>query len=267
MDHGNTPVRGQLAVKMLYDCGLEHIPIFIGRPTPGIVGEHTAIDESKSDQMVWADGFNKLKPNTKPAAEFIIETLNKYPGEVILFTVDPVVNFADVIDKDPEALKNAKQVVSMFGSVEKGSGGDEPTAEWNVRGSIEAGKKLMTSGVNILLAPLNCNDHVIVNDQYLTAIFNRQTPLTDALGALYALWWKHADWATHPKMCDGVAIGMVLWPELFKTKDMFVYVDDNGFTKVDKTKSPNCIVGLKIDDKEFVQRLYRRLVEQNYKRD
>ncbi|MDX1284709.1 MAG: nucleoside hydrolase, partial [Draconibacterium sp.] len=208
MDHGNTPGRAQLAVKMLYDCGLENIPVYVGRQTPGITGEQTELDNSISDQMKWAVGFNKIKPNKKPAADFIIETLNKYPGEVILFTVGPVDNIADIVDKDPEALKNAKQVVSMFGSIEKGYGGGIPSAEWNVRGSIEAGKKLMTSGANLLLAPLDCTDHVIVNDQYLTAIFNRQTPRTDALGALYALWWKHADWATHAKMFDGVAIGM-----------------------------------------------------------
>jgi inosine-uridine nucleoside N-ribohydrolase len=143
--------------------------------------------------MVWADGFNKPKTNKKTAADFILETLNKFPGEVILFTVGPIDNIAGVIYKDPEALKNAKQVVSMFGSIEKGNGVGEPAAEWNVRGSIEARKKRMTSGANILMAPQDCTDHVIVNDRYLTAIFNHQTPLRNSLGALYAFWYKHTD--------------------------------------------------------------------------
>lgn len=267
MDHGNTAARGQVAVKMLYEAGLEHIPVFIGRRTPGITGEQTELDYGKSDQMLWAGDFDKVQPQKKPAADFIIETLNKYPNEVILFTVGPVDNIADVIDKDPEALRKAKQVISMFGSIEKGYGGGAPSAEWNVRGSIEAGKKLMNSGANILLAPLDCTDHVIMTDKYLTAIFNRHTPLTDALGALYALWYSHADWAVQPKMFDGVAVGMALWPELFETKKMFVYVDDKGYTKVDDSKKPNCTVGMEIDDKEFLKRMYRKLVEQNFKRN
>jgi inosine-uridine nucleoside N-ribohydrolase len=250
----------------LYNCGLGDIPVYAGRQTPGVVGEQTELDNGMSDQMKWADGFDKIKPQKKPAAGFIIETLNKYPGEVILFTVGPVDNIADVIDKDPEALKKAKQVISMFGSIKKGYGGGAPSAEWNVRGSIEAGKKLMNSGANILLAPLDCTDHVIMTDEYLTAIFNRHTPLTDALGALYALWWKHADWAVQPKMFDGVAVGMALWPELFTTEEMFVSVDDKGFTKVDKNKNPNCTVGLEIDKDEFLKRMYRKLVEQNFTR-
>jgi inosine-uridine nucleoside N-ribohydrolase len=263
MDHGYTPGRGQLACKILYECGLEHIPVYLGRHTPTVVGIDTEL-EGPSHQMIWSEGFETVKPRKKPAVDFIIETLNSSPGEVILFTVGPVDNMADIVDKDPKALKNAKQVVSMFGSIETGYGGGAPSAEWNVRGSIAAAKKFMNSGANLLLAPLDCTDHVIVNDQYLTAIFNRQSPLTDALGALYALWYAHANWATKPKMFDGVAIGMVLWPELFETREMFVYVDDDGFTKVDDSKKPNCTVGMKIDDKEFMKRFYRKIVEQRY---
>ena len=266
MDHGNTPGRGQVACKMLYETGLEGIPVFLGRHTPTVVGEQTDL-EGKSHQMIWSEDFHTIKPQKKPAADFIIETLNKYPGEVILFAVGPVDNIGDIVDKDPNALKKAKQVVSMFGSIKTGYGGGAPSAEWNVRGSIAAAKKFMNSGANILLAPLDCTDHVIVNDKYLTAIFNRQTPLTDALGALYALWYHHADWATQPKMFDGVAVGMILWPELFETIEAHVFVDDEGFTKVYKSKTPNCTIGMKINDKEFLNRFYRKLVVQNFKRE
>lgn len=265
MDHGNTPGRGQVAAKMLYETGLENIPIFIGRHTPTIVGEQTEL-EGKSQQMIWSEDFNRLKPQTKPASDFIIESLNKYPNEIILFTVGPVDNIADVIDKDPEVLKKAKQIVSMFGSIKTGYGGGDPSAEWNVRGSIEAAKKLMNSGANIVLAPLDCTDHVIYPGNYLLALTMRNTPLTNALGSLYSLWFRHAEWATQPRMFDGVAVGMVLWPELFETQKAFVYVDDKGFTKVDSTKPPNCKFGIKIDDKEFLTRMHHKLVTQNFKK-
>jgi len=265
MDHGNTPGRGQLALKMLYETGLDYIPVYIGRHTPTVVGEDTEL-EGASIQYLWAKGFDELEPEKQSAADFIIESLNRYPGEVILFTVGPVDNIADVIDKDPEALKKAKRVVSMFGSINVGYGGGAPSAEWNVRGSIEAGRKLMNSGADILLAPLDVTDHVIYNNNYLTAMFNRQTPLTDALGALYALWHRHADWAIQPKMFDGVAIGMVLWPELFKTRKAHVYVDDKGYTRVDESKSPNCSYGYEVDADKFLNLMYRKVVEQNYQR-
>ena len=266
MDHGNTPGRGQVASKILYETGLENIPIYLGKHTPTLVGVDTK-PEGKSNQMIWAEDFYKLRPQKKPAADFIIETLNSNPGEIILFTVGPVDNMEDIIEKDPAALKNAKKIVSMFGSIEKGYGGGAPSAEWNVRGSITAAKKFMNSGANIVLAPLDCTDHVILNDRYLTAIFNRQTPLTDALGALYALWYSHAGWAIQPKMFDGVAVGMVLWPELFETREAHVFVDDEGFTKIDPTKPANCTIGMKINDEKFLNLMYRKIIMQNYKRN
>ena len=263
MDHGNTPGRAKVATKMLYETGLDHIPVYVGRHTPSVVGQDTEL-EGPSIQFMWADGFDQLQPQKQGAADFIIESLNKYPGEIILFTVGPVDNISDVLDKEPDILKKAKKVVSMFGSIDIGYGGGAPSAEWNVRGSIEAGRKLMNSGADILLAPLDVTDHVIFNNDYLTAMFNRQTPLTDALGALYALWYRQAPWASQPKMFDGVAIGMVLWPELFKTKEAHVYVDDEGFTRVDKNKAPNCSYGYEIDADKFLNMMYRKIVVQNY---
>lgn len=267
MDHGYTDGRGKIGSKMLYETGFENIPIYLGKHTPGVVGQDTAL-AGPNCQDLWAAGFDLANPNPQPADEFIIETLNKYPDEVILFTVGPVDNIEDVIDKDPEALKNAKQIVAMFGSIEKGYGlSDTISPEWNVRANIRASKKLMNSGANILLAPLDATAHVILNPAYLHAITARDTPLTDGLGALYSLWYQHADWAQKPVMFDGVAIGMVLWPELFETREAYIYVDDEGFTLEDKKKSPNCSFATSIQVDEFINRMSRRIINQDYKRD
>lgn len=266
MDHGHTPGRAKIACKMLYETGMENIPVYVGPHTPGIVGEHTEL-AGEDCQVLWADDFDLLLPQKQSAVDFMIDALNKYPGEIILFTVGPVDNIGAMLDKDPDILKKAKKVVSMFGSIEKGYGGGKPEAEWNVRGSIVAGKKLMESGADIVLAPLDVTDHVIFDDKYLNALAMRKTPLTDAVASLYSLWYRHADWATTPKMFDGVAIGMVLWPELFTTKKAFIYVDEKGFTRVDKNKKPNCTVGITIKDKEFIQRMAQKILRQNFRRN
>jgi inosine-uridine nucleoside N-ribohydrolase len=66
-------------------------------------------------------------------------------------------------------------------------------------------------------------------------------------------------------MFDGVAIGMVLWPELFKTEQAHVYVDDQGYTRLDPTKAPNCTVGIEIDKEQFIRRMMRRIIEQDFR--
>ena len=265
LDHGNTPGRAQLACKILYETGMDHIPVYAGEHTPTIVGEQTNL-EGPSTQMIWSQGFDRLLPRKEHAVDFIIRSLHEYPDEVILFTVGPVDNIADIIEKDPHVLKKAKMIVSMFGSIEVGYGGGEPVAEWNVRGSIEAGKKLMDSGANSTLAPLDITDHVVMDENYLSAIAMRNTPLTDAIGSLYALWYRHADWAVTAKMFDGVAIGMVLWPELFTSREAFVYVDEKGFTRIDENKTPNCTIGVTINESEFINRMALRILHQNFRR-
>ncbi|HBQ83304.1 MAG TPA: nucleoside hydrolase, partial [Bacteroidales bacterium] len=120
MDHGLTDKRAQVAGKMLYMTDREDIPIVVGRKTTQVVGSDQPAEYSS--QYYWAEGFNKVRPVTKSATEFIIENLKKYPDEVILITVGPVTNIGDVIRKDPEAIKLAKHVYSMFGSFYTGYG-------------------------------------------------------------------------------------------------------------------------------------------------
>ncbi len=265
MDHGDTPGRAKIACKILYECGLDPIPVYVGRHTPGVVGKDT-LPAGPSRQFLWAENFDKLKPESKPAAEFIVESLNKFPNEIILFTVGPVPNISDVLKMDPEALKKAKKVVSMFGSFYTGYGGGAISAEWNVRGDIASSRKLMGSGADLQFAGLDVTDHVILSDENLQMLMMRQSPLTNSLTALYSLWYKHADWAVTPKMFDAVAIGMVLWPELFETKEVCIKVNSEGYTLIDENNSPNCTIGVSIDKDVFLERMMKSLLEQNFER-
>lgn len=266
MDHGNTPKRAQVACRMLYECGLEHIPVVMGRHTSIIVGEETEL-AGDSHQFAWAEGFDKVKPIKQNAADFIIENLRKYPNEIILFTVGPVPNIRAVIEKDPNALKLAKRVVSMFGSFYMGyATGSKPVPEWNVRADIGSAKMLVNGGVNPLFAGLDITTYVKLNEDNRMRLLYRNSPLTDALCGLYTLW-RFEDYA-YPNctIYDGVAVGTVLWPELFTTKKVHVTVDDSGYTLIDDTKEPNCEIGVTIDAEEFINRMMKRLLKQNFMR-
>ncbi len=267
MDHGNTPKRGQVACRMLYECGLEHIPVVLGRHTPTLVGEETEL-QGESHQMAWASGFDKVKPIKQNATDFIIENLRKYPDEVILFTVGPVPNMRDVIEKDPEVLKLAKKVVSMFGSFRMGyATGSKPVPEWNVRGDIGSAKMFVNSGADLLLVGLDVTTFVKLNEEWRTRLLYRNSPLTDALCALYTLWRFEGYAYPNTTQFDGVAVGAVLWPELFTTEKMYVTVDDAGYTKIDPCKEPNCEIAVTIDSEAFINRMMTRLLKQNLMRE
>ena len=256
--YGRTDDRAKVALKMLYETGQEHIPVYLGRNT-------SHVDERANwyaGQYYWAQGFDKLKPQSKPAADFIIETLKKYPNEVVVISVGPVMNMADVIEKDPQALKLAKKVYSMFGSFYVGYG-TMPSidAEWNVKVDIPASQKFVNSGADIVYAGLDVTAMVKLDKEKRDLLLMRQSPLTNALSCLYVLWENET-----PTLFDPVAIGMLVYPELFRTEKAHIQVDDKGFTRLTPRKTPNGEIGVRIDGKEFMKRIMDRFMKQNLER-
>ncbi|WP_020533829.1 nucleoside hydrolase [Flexithrix dorotheae] len=251
MDYGNTEKRAQMACRFLYEIGREDVPVVIGRNTK----------EHYSGQFHWGEGFDKVKPIKQNAADFIIETLKKYPNEVVLITVGPVPNMADIIEKDPKALGLAKKVYSMFGSFYVGYGDNPiPTNEWNVKADAEAAKVFAASGADIVYAGLDITN-VKLSQELREKLLLRQSPLTDFLSACYTLWGNET-----PTLFDPVAIGMLIWPDLFATRPAHVKVIGNGYTVIDESKEPNSLVGMSINKKEFLNRLMKLYLEQNFNR-
>ncbi len=258
MDQGDTPKRAQVACKMLYETGMHDIPVVVGRKT----------NDYFTSQFHWAEGFETVKPVNKNAAEFIIENLRKFPNEIILFTVGPVPNIMDVLKIDPDALKLAKHVYSMFGSYYMGyDTGPIPSAEWNVRGDEEAARMLAASGANITYAGLDVTTYVNLNEGYRNKLLMRQSPLTNALSALYTLWRYESYAHPDPVLHDVVAVGMLLWPELYTTRKAYVKVIEGGYTVIDESKEPNCEIGMSIKKEEFLNRVMEGLLTQNLSRE
>jgi len=261
MDHGLTDKRAQVAAKMLYLTKREDIPIVVGRKTTQIVGKDIPADYS--GQYYWAEGFNKVRPISKSAPDFIIETLKKFPNEVILITVGPVTNIGDVLKKDPGALKLAKHVYSMFGSFYLGYGTKEepnpiPTQEWNVMGDSESSKLLVGSNAKITYCGLDVTTKVWFDKDLQFKLLMRQSPLTNALCGLTTLWG-----GSKPCLHDAVTVAMVLWPDLFTTRPANVKISGDAFTVIDESKGPNSEIALTVKTDEFLKRLMERYMTQS----
>lgn len=272
--YGRTEDRARLAAKFLQETH-QNIPIYAGRNTSG----QNERANWFADQFYWAQGFVRntppkqdfsnqyrktiglppLKSVEPSAAEFIQNQLNRYPGEVVIFSVGPVTNLADVMDLQPNILNKAKAIYAMFGSFRLGYDATEKIhAEWNVVVDIPSAKKFVNSGANIIYAGLDVTAMVKLDANKRAKLLQRQSPLTNALSGLYVLWGQET-----PTLFDPVAIGMEAYPDLFKTEDVHIRVDDQGYTRLIPNEKPNARIGIHIDHAAFIERIMQKYLYQN----
>ena len=135
--HGNTPARARMACKMLHLTGRGNIPVFVGRQTP---------QKEYSHQFTWAEDFTAKTPIAQPAADFIVETVRRQPGEITLVAVGPLQNVADALRKDPGIAKLFKRVVLMSGSIAASAWHPMAIPEWNVVASAPDAKVAYAAG-------------------------------------------------------------------------------------------------------------------------
>ena len=69
------------------------------------------------------EGAPQIKPHPGTAAQFIVEMVHKYPGQVVLWSGAPLTNFALALRLDPEVAILAKQLVVMGGGMYANKGG------------------------------------------------------------------------------------------------------------------------------------------------
>lgn len=262
VDYGNTPKRAQVACRFLYEVGKEDIPVVMGRQTD----DDYSRKHFYTKQFFWGEGFEKVKPVNQSAPDFIAGQLKKYPNEVILVTIGPVTNMGDLMDQHPEALKLAKRVICMFGSFYSGYGNSPvPNAEWNVKADIKASQKFLSSQADFVFIGLDVTTFVLLKQEIIDLMVLRNSPLTSSILALLSLS-NHELKKREPIIYDSVAIGFLLWPELFTTRKTYVKVDDQGYTVIDESKPYNCEIATSVDVKGFHDKYTDRILTQNLMR-
>jgi inosine-uridine nucleoside N-ribohydrolase len=236
---GDTAARARLAAKFLWEAGgkWRQVPVVAGPPEAA----------QPIEQTRWADGFVSPQIRKESAVDFMRSELHRYPGEITLIAIGELTNVATLIKADPLAAKKIKRIALMGGSIALGYGpGSKPDAEWNIKSNPAAAQIVFSSGIPIIMAPLDVTAMLKLDAAGRSRIFGQNTPITNALAALYHLWNQET-----PTLFDPMAVAMVLDPGLCQTKDLAVEVDGRGFTRVVDGKKGNTTVGLSTDPAKF----------------
>jgi inosine-uridine nucleoside N-ribohydrolase len=234
---GDTVARARLAAKMLDVAGRPDIPVAAGEP-----GKPLPIEQSQ-----WADGFKSPALLTTKAVDFLQDQIDHSADPVTLIAIGPLTNVAALLNQDPAAAKRIKVIALMGGSVYRGyQPGSPPEPEYNIKLDPEAARIVFSSGVPILMAPLDSTSMLKLDAAARQRIFTNPSPLAKTLEPLYRLW-NHET----PTLFDPMPIALLLDPSLCETKSLAIEVDAKGFTRVVQGKPANATVAVQADSTKF----------------
>ncbi len=247
---GDTEARARIVDRLLGEAGRTDIPVLAGTPT------HTT---NVMNQRRYGEGGHFARAVHPNAVDFILEQIRRYPGQVTLIAIGPLMNVAALIDKDSATFLKLKRVVMMGGSIECGYGelwfctAHGPDAEWNIVNDIPSAKKLFLSGVPLYVMPLD-STQLKLDEVKRAFLFRQGTPLTDALTLLYHQWGQQT-----PTLFDPVTVASIVDPKICPVQPMHIRVDDKGFTRVEPG-APNAQVCMHSDADAFFRLQVGRLV-------
>jgi inosine-uridine nucleoside N-ribohydrolase len=221
---GDTETRAKLLDRFLAEAGRPEIPVAAGTPSPV---------KSTFTQRRYAESGHFAKPSHPNAVDFLLQQIQRYPGEITLIAIGPLMNVGAAIDKDPVAFRKLKRVVLMGGSIKRGYGDlgygppQGPQPEWNILNDIPSAQKLFASGVPLFVMPLD-STQLKMDEVKRAFLFSQGTPITDALTLLYHQWGQET-----PTLFDPMTIAFIVNPGLCPVQPMHIRVDEKGFTRPD----------------------------------
>ena len=235
---GDTQARARLAAKMLWVANRRSVPVAAGQPG------------GKLDiaQAAWANGFTSPSLLAEPAVDLMKAEIDRGHGSIVIVAIGPLTNVAALLQQYPGEKKRIRQIVLMGGSITRGyQPGSGPTAEYNIAANVKAAKIVFSSGIPILMAPLDVTARLQLEAPQRQRIFAQHSPLTEALRALYVLWGQPT-----PTLHDPMAVSLLLDPHLCTMRHMAIQIGDQGITRPVEGKPANAVVAVETNPARFI---------------
>jgi inosine-uridine nucleoside N-ribohydrolase len=246
---GDTEARARITDRFLGEIGRADIPVLAGVATA---------TKNQMPQRRYGDGGPFVKNSHANAVDFLLEQIRKYPGEITLIAIGPLMNVGGAIDKDAATFRKLKRVVLMGGSVRRGYGElgytahVPPMPEWNILNDVASAQKLFASGVPVYVMPLD-STQLKMDEVKRAWLFSQGTPVTDQLAILYHLWGQET-----PTLFDPMTLAYAVKPELCPVTGMHLRVDEKGST-IEEPGPVNAQVCLDSNSEDFFRFYLKRV--------
>jgi inosine-uridine nucleoside N-ribohydrolase len=172
------------------------------------------------------------EPTTRPAeghaASFIVEMVDRYPGEVVIWGGGPLTNIALAIALDPDLPRKAKEIVVMGGGIEM-----KYRREFNWWWDPEAARVVLRAPWRKLtITTVDVSVKTRHRDELVERIAAAGTPVARYIEEFHAVEpdLSNPEWTPALFMWDELSAASVIDPTLItRSREMYVDVDiDHG---------------------------------------
>lgn len=268
---GITAVAGNCALdqvtentlRVLDVLGITDIGVFAGMPAPLI--------RPDIERGAWSTMLDlppaRSRPRAQHAVDWLIETLRRSDGDIVLIGVAPLTNIATAIRQAPDVVPKIAELVIMGGGHAVGNA--TPSAEFNIWVDPEAAQLVLHCGRPIRLLPLDATHQALVTEGDCARLRELNTPAAQVAAACIAP--RIAQYAqTQPlprpgaPVHDALAVLAVLDPTILATAFVNVEVESRGEFTDGRTvcdfnrrsqRAPQVDVAVAADERRFLGQL------------
>ncbi|MBI3470495.1 MAG: nucleoside hydrolase [Candidatus Solibacter usitatus] len=214
------------------------VPLYLGAQAPLV---HTAAMSRQEGKLEFAGAFadppdrvqpphggrfSGLKPQSQPAVDFLIEAIERNPGQITFLALGPMTNLAIALRLRPDLETKILRLVFMGGQI-RAAGNASRAAEFNFWFDPEAAQAVLRSRIpeKVMFGLDICNQALLTRRHY-DELVSVPTPLTDLIREDMGV--RYPGFLTKPKailpMWDSLAAAWFLDPE-FVTSERSLRLD------------------------------------------
>ena len=253
---GNAPLARTTdnARRIVELAGQPEVPVHAGAQDPLLrPAEHAESVHGKTG----IDGYDWPEAAHPPALGFAVDWIIKAvkaraPQKTTLVALGPQTNIALALKMAPELTRHIERIVYMGGGYFTG-GNWSPAAEYNILVDPEAAAIVLGSGVPVTAVPLDCTHSAPTPIGWADRLDALGTNTGAAAAGMLRFFERYGNqkYGTPSRpLHDALAIGWLLWPELFEGRECHVDIElagtlTAGMTVVDywhvTGKPKNCL--------------------------
>lgn len=187
------------------------------------------LDASNVHGKTGLEGFDFDEPDEhlllkENAVEAMYRVLSESDKKITLVPIGPLTNIALLFEAHPDSREKVEKIVLMGGAIGRGNRG--VYSEFNIATDPEAAKIVLSSGLPIVMAPMDLGPKAIILPED-SAKFENLNKTGQMLFSLFKTHRKRG-MKSGLKMYDSCAIAYLLKPDLFDSVDTFVEVELTG---------------------------------------